>query len=78
MGKASSIIIHPKCVIGNNVSILHGVIIGGNIYKERNGQVSPFIENNVFIGSGAKILGPVKYRRKFNDRCQCSSDQRYS
>ena len=59
MGKPTSIIIHPKCVIGNNVSILHGVVIGGNIYKEKNGQVSPFIGDNVFIGSGAKILGPV-------------------
>lgn len=59
LGKPTSIIIHPKCVIGNNVSILHGVVIGGNIYKNKNGQVSPFIGDNVFIGAGAKLLGPI-------------------
>lgn len=57
---------HPDCifinensVIGNNVTILHEVTLGGNVFKKKNGQSSPTIGNNVLIGAGAKILGPV-------------------
>lgn len=59
MGNPKCISIHPKCTIGKNVSIFQGVTIGGNIYKRKNDQVSPYIGDNVFIGAGAKILGPV-------------------
>ncbi|AXV38915.1 serine O-acetyltransferase EpsC [Methanobacterium sp. BAmetb5] len=53
------IIINRRCIIGENVTIAQGVTIGGNIFKEKNGRESPIIENNVLIGAGAKILGPV-------------------
>lgn len=56
---AECIILHENCIIGDNTTILHGVTIGGNIFKEKNGRRSPTIGNNVLIGAGAKILGPV-------------------
>lgn len=50
------VVIHGQCQIGNRVNIGTNVTLGGNFGK---GGV-PIIENDVFIGSGAKILGPVR------------------
>jgi serine O-acetyltransferase len=47
--------IHPGVVIGNRVGIMHDVTLGTTM--ERPGV--PRIGNDVFIGAGAKILGPV-------------------
>lgn len=47
--------IHPKSVIGDRVGIMHDVTLGINM--QRAG--APRIGNDVFIGAGAKILGPV-------------------
>ena len=60
MPHAECIIMSESCIIGDNVTILQGVTIGGNIFKVKNGQRSPIIGDNVLIGAGAKILGPVK------------------
>jgi serine O-acetyltransferase len=54
------IIIHPHCIIGKNVTIMQGATIGGNLGKKKNNRTSPKIGENVFIGPGAKILGPVE------------------
>jgi len=43
-------------VIGDRVGIMHDVTIGTNL--ERPG--TPVIGNDVFIGTGARILGGVK------------------
>ena len=48
--------IHPDAVIGNRVGIMHDVTLGTNM--DRPGV--PVIGDDVFIGAGAKILGPVK------------------
>ena len=53
---AGNIKIHPGAVIGDRVGIMHDVTIGTT--PERNG--APVIGNDVFIGAGAKVLGPVK------------------
>ncbi|MFF2446504.1 serine O-acetyltransferase [Neobacillus sp. NPDC058068] len=50
------VIISPDAVIGNNVTIYHQVTIG----VINGSPFSPQIGDNVFIGTGAKILGPVK------------------
>lgn len=51
-----AIVIHRRAVIGNDVVISPGVVIGGRSeYHE-----VPAIEDGVMIGSGAKILGPVR------------------
>lgn len=49
-------IVHGGCVIGDDVTIGANVALGGNFGK---GGV-PRIGNNVYIASGAKILGPVR------------------
>ena len=53
------IFIHNKSIIGKNFTIVQGATIGGNIFKSKNGRESPIIGDNVLIGAGAKVLGPV-------------------
>lgn len=52
------IIISPTSIIGDNVTIFQGVTLGENL-KRKDGRSTPIIEDNVFIGAGAKVLGPV-------------------
>lgn len=49
------VVINPDCVIGNNVRIGANVVIGGS----SGNPVCPKIEDNVVIGAGALIFGPV-------------------
>ena len=51
------VVIGETCVIGDNVTLLHGVTLGGT--GKEKGKRHPTIGNNVFIGSGAKILGNI-------------------
>jgi serine O-acetyltransferase len=53
---SGNIKIHPDCVIGDRVGIMQDVTLGETV--ERKG--APIIGNDVFIGAGAKVLGPVK------------------
>lgn len=58
---------HPLCIviggkvkIGNNCKITQGVSLGCSLGKSKlNDQTQPIIGNNVFIGAGAKTIGPV-------------------
>lgn len=59
-GHMECVIIHQNAVIGENATILHGVTIGGNIGKTRDGRDCPVIGDNVLLGAGAKVLGPIK------------------
>ena len=54
---ASGIVIGETVTIGDNVSLLHSVTLGGCGIS--GGDRHPKVENNVFISAGAKILGPV-------------------
>jgi len=54
----TGVIIGQTAIIGNNVTIYHGVTLGGT--GKETGKRHPTIEDNVFIGSGAKILGNIK------------------
>ncbi len=47
--------IHPKVVIGDRVGIMHGVTIATTQHREG----APKIGNDVFIGPGSVIIGPV-------------------
>lgn len=51
------VVIGETAVIGDNVTIFHGVTLGGT--GKDKGKRHPTIGNNVFIGSGAKILGNI-------------------
>lgn len=43
--------------IGDNCTIYHGVTLGGT--GKDSGKRHPTLGNNVLIGAGAKVLGPV-------------------
>lgn len=51
--------IHPEAKIGNRVGIMHDVVVGTGGRNDR----APTIEDDVFIGAGAKILGGVRVGR---------------
>ncbi|HHQ4154942.1 TPA: serine O-acetyltransferase EpsC [Clostridium perfringens] len=51
------VVIGETAEIGNNVTIYHGVTLGGT--GKDKGKRHPTIGNNVIIGCGAKILGPI-------------------
>lgn len=55
---ATGIVIGETAVVGNDVSILHAVTLGGT--GKEVGDRHPKIGNGVLIGAGAKILGNVK------------------
>ena len=52
------IVIGETAVIGNNCTIYHQVTLGGT-GREKHKKRHPTVGNNVLIGAGAKILGPV-------------------
>lgn len=52
------VVIGETASIGNDVTIYHGVTLGGTSSKP--GIRHPQVGNNVVIGSGAQILGPIK------------------
>ena len=52
------VVIGETAIVGDNVVMFHGVTLGGT--GKEIGKRHPTIENNVFIGSGAKILGNIK------------------
>ncbi len=54
----TGVVIGETAVIGDNVTILHGVTLGGRGMQK--GKRHPTVGNNVFIGSGAKVLGNIK------------------
>jgi serine O-acetyltransferase len=51
------VVIGETAEIGNDVLMYHGVTLGGvSLKKEKR---HPTVEDNVIIGAGAKILGPI-------------------
>ena len=58
------VVIGETAVIGNDVTLYHDVTLGGRKLYDKNGKKlkirHPNIGNNVVIGSGAQILGPIK------------------
>ena len=54
---AHSIVIGETAVVGNNVSMLHAVTLGGT--GKDDGDRHPKIADGVLIGAGAKVLGNI-------------------
>ncbi len=54
---AHSIVIGETAVVGDNVSMLHSVTLGGT--GKEDGDRHPKIADGVMIGAGAKILGNI-------------------
>jgi serine O-acetyltransferase len=51
------IVIGETAEIGNNCSLYHGVTLGGTTWNK--GKRHPTLEDDVVIGAGAKVLGPI-------------------
>ena len=49
------VVIHERTIIGNNCHIDQNVTIGGTSKKKD----VPKLGNHIYIGAGAKILGPI-------------------
>ncbi len=54
----TGVVIGQTTIIGDNVIMFHGVTLGGT-GNEKTKKRHPTIGNNVFIGSGAKVLGNI-------------------
>jgi len=55
------VVIGETAEIGDDVMLYHGVTLGGT--GKDKGKRHPTVGDNVVIGSGAKILGPIKIGR---------------
>ncbi|QPM89916.1 serine O-acetyltransferase [Pseudooceanicola algae] len=55
---AHSIVVGETAVVGDNVSMLHSVTLGGTGKEEEDRH--PKIGNGVLIGAGAKVLGNIE------------------
>ncbi|MDD3429391.1 MAG: serine O-acetyltransferase [Oscillospiraceae bacterium] len=53
----AGVVIGETAEIGNNVTIYHGVTLGGT--GKDIGKRHPTIADNVLIGTGTKVLGPI-------------------
>lgn len=53
----SGVVVGETAEIGENVTIYQGVTLGGTGFQ--SGKRHPTVEDNVTIGSGAKLLGPI-------------------
>ena len=58
------VVIGETSEIGDNVTIYHAVTLGGispsiDSNEQRNVKRHPTLKNNVVVGSGAQVLGPV-------------------
>lgn len=55
------VVIGETSEIGDNVIIYHGVTLGGT--GKEKGKRHPTVEDNVIIGAGAKVLGPITLKK---------------
>ncbi len=53
----TGVVIGETAVVGDNVTIYQGVTLGGT--GKDSGKRHPTIGDNVLIGAGAKVLGPI-------------------
>lgn len=54
----AGVVIGETTVIGDNVVLFHNVTLGGT--GKHHGKRHPTIGSNVFIGTGATLLGPIE------------------
>jgi serine O-acetyltransferase len=57
----AGVVIGETAVIGDDVTLYHGVTLGGTSWKP--GKRHPTLESGVLVGAGAKILGPITVGR---------------
>jgi serine O-acetyltransferase len=57
----AGVVIGETAEIGDDVTLYHGVTLGGTSWKA--GKRHPTLEDGVLVGCGAKILGPITIGR---------------
>lgn len=62
------VVIGETAEIGNDCTLYHGVTLGGTSWLK--GKRHPKLEDNVVIGAGAKVLGPIT----LGARCRVGSN----
>jgi len=55
------VVIGETAEIGDDCTLYHGVTLGGTSWEK--GKRHPTLRNNVVIGAGAKVLGPITLER---------------
>lgn len=57
------VVIGETAQIGDDVTLYHGVTLGGTTVFDKKGKQllkrHPTLQNNIVVGAGAKILGPI-------------------
>ena len=53
----TGVVIGETAEIGDDCTLYHGVTLGGTTWKK--GKRHPTLKNNVVVGAGAKVLGPI-------------------
>ena len=53
----SGVVIGETCIIGDDCTLYQGVTLGGT--GKDTGKRHPTLGNNVLVGAGAKVLGPI-------------------
>jgi len=51
------VVIGETAIIGDDCTLYHGVTLGGTSWDK--GKRHPTLHNNVVVGAGAKVLGPI-------------------
>jgi len=57
----AGVVIGETSIVGDDVTLYHGVTLGGVSWKP--GKRHPSLEDGVLVGCGAKILGPITVGR---------------
>ncbi len=52
------VVIGETAIIGDDCTLYHGVTLGGTSWEK--GKRHPTLANNVVVGAGAKVLGPIE------------------
>jgi serine O-acetyltransferase len=58
----AAVVIGETAEIGDNVTLYQGVTLGGTGFAR--GKRHPTVEDDVVVGSGAKLLGPIEVGRR--------------
>jgi len=58
---AMGVVIGETAIIGDDCTLYHGVTLGGTSWEA--GKRHPTLEDNVVVGAGAKILGPITLQK---------------
>ncbi len=62
------VVIGETATIGDDCTLYHGVTLGGTSWNP--GKRHPQLENNIVIGAGAKVLGPIN----LGENCRIGSN----